>query len=577
MSGRTAAPGGWRRGPLVLALLLGCAVAGTARGAVTPVQVSADPFTNPTSQHATEVEPDDLAVGSTIVATFQVGRFVAGGASGIGWARSGDAGATWTHGVLPGLTAFAGGPADAASDPSVAYDARHGVWLITALPVGGPASVPGVSVSRSSDGGLTWGAPVGVVGHTDADKPWTACDDTLSSPYYGRCYTMWQAGNAGPFRISTSRDGGLTWSAPVGTAGGASGDATQPLVQPSGRVVVTADNPDKSAIVAFASDDGGASWSAPVTVAPVSVHREAGFRSFPEPSAAMAADGTIWAAWQDCRFRAGCAANDIVLASSADGLTWSPVTRVPIDPATSGVDHFIPGLGVDPATSGPTTRLALAYHATSASGCAPSCELGVGALTSGDAGATWSAPIALAGPMRSEWLADTSAGRMVGDYISTAFTADGVAHPIFAAAGPPRGATFDESMWSASVPVGVAASPPAPAPLAAPVPGPGPGPRTAPRRTVRRRLLVRAPRRVRAGRAFGVRVTLSAGLSPRGSLEIQRRARARFVGVLLHRGAARRVTLRLRLAPGRHVLRVTYRRGRTAVASRPFVVIVLRR
>src|SRR5690242_913759 len=104
MSGRTAASDRRQRGPLVLVPLLACAVVAPARSAVTPGQVSADPFTNPTSQHATEVEPDDLAVGSTIVATFQAGRFVAGGASGIGWARSGDGGATWAHGVLPGLT-----------------------------------------------------------------------------------------------------------------------------------------------------------------------------------------------------------------------------------------------------------------------------------------------------------------------------------------------------------------------------------------------------------------------------------------------------------------------------------------
>src|SRR5262249_41254380 len=157
--------------------------------------------------------------------------------------------------------------------------------------------------------------------------------------------------------------------------------------------------------------------------------------------------------------------NDIVLTSSADGVTWSPVTRVPIDPVTSGVDHFIPGLGVDhePGASGPATRLALAYHATSAGGCAPSCALTVDMVGSGDGGRPWPAPIPLAGPMRSEWLADTSAGRMVGDYISTAFTADGIAHPIFAAAQPPQGGRFDESMWSASVPLDAGVVPVTPA------------------------------------------------------------------------------------------------------------------
>ena len=46
-----------------------------------------------------------------------------------------------------------------------------------------------------------------------------------------------------------------------------------------------------------------------------------------------------------------CASNDIVFSTSTDGVTWTDPARVPIDPATSAVDHFIPGLAVDAATS----------------------------------------------------------------------------------------------------------------------------------------------------------------------------------------------------------------------------------
>jgi hypothetical protein len=42
-------------------------------------QVSSDPFTNTSSYHATEVEPDTYAVGSTIVGAFQAGRSPNGG------------------------------------------------------------------------------------------------------------------------------------------------------------------------------------------------------------------------------------------------------------------------------------------------------------------------------------------------------------------------------------------------------------------------------------------------------------------------------------------------------------------
>src|SRR5437763_15270554 len=67
-------------------------------------QISSDPFTAGPGQHATEVEPHMLANGSTLVAAFQTGRISPGGATGIGWATSTDAGKTWSHGFLPGLT-----------------------------------------------------------------------------------------------------------------------------------------------------------------------------------------------------------------------------------------------------------------------------------------------------------------------------------------------------------------------------------------------------------------------------------------------------------------------------------------
>lgn len=37
------------------------------------VRLSRDPYTNSSSQHQTEIEPDTYAFGSTVVSTFQVG------------------------------------------------------------------------------------------------------------------------------------------------------------------------------------------------------------------------------------------------------------------------------------------------------------------------------------------------------------------------------------------------------------------------------------------------------------------------------------------------------------------------
>src|SRR5262249_44113709 len=75
-----------------------------------PIHISTDPFTQATcaasntTNHHTEVEPDTFSNGSTIVATFQVGRIYDGGACAIGFATSTDNGSTWTSGLLPGIT-----------------------------------------------------------------------------------------------------------------------------------------------------------------------------------------------------------------------------------------------------------------------------------------------------------------------------------------------------------------------------------------------------------------------------------------------------------------------------------------
>src|SRR5437016_10351742 len=94
-----------RRTALAAAVAAFLVTAGVAGANVPLTMVSADPFTNPTSQHATEVEPDTFAAGGTVVATFQVGRFFSGGSTDIGFVRSGNGGKTWgSPGFLPALT-----------------------------------------------------------------------------------------------------------------------------------------------------------------------------------------------------------------------------------------------------------------------------------------------------------------------------------------------------------------------------------------------------------------------------------------------------------------------------------------
>lgn len=451
-------------GPALAALSL-LAAAAPAAAAVPLTRVSTDPFANPTSQHATEVEPDTFAANGTVVATFQVGRFFNGGATDIGFVRSGDGGATWgAPGFLADTTfsaGFATSEFERVSDASVAYDAAHGVWLISSIPLRPDTSVPTVFVNRSTDDGRTFGAPVRmpppVSNSVDLDKNWTVCDNSTASPFYGHCYTeLDNFGDGDVELMSTSTDGGLSWSVPIPTAGRDKGLGGQPLVQPNGTVIVPFEGLNGK-ISAFRSTDGGASWSRAVNVSAIRFHTaDGGLRTSPLPSAEIDGAGNVYVAWEDCRFRRRCASDDIVFSRSSDGVTWSDTARVPIDEVTSTVDHFIPGLAVDPATSGTGAHLALTYYSYPTAACGSTCRLEVGYVSSPDGGAHWSAPTELAGPMALSQIAATSQGPMVGDYISTSF-AGGRAATVFAVgATQPAATAFDEAMYAPSTPLSVA-------------------------------------------------------------------------------------------------------------------------
>jgi hypothetical protein len=113
------------------------------------------------------------------------------------------------------------------------------------------------------------------------------------------------------------------------------------------------------------------------------------------------------------------------------------------------VDHFIPGIGIDPATSGASAHVALHYYYYPQSNCTLStCQLLVGYISSANGGSTWNAPVALTGPMLLSWLPNSQNGLMVGDYIATVFT-NGVPHGVFAVASAISGTTFSEATYTA--------------------------------------------------------------------------------------------------------------------------------
>ena len=423
-----------------------------------PLQLSSDPYRNSNSQHETELEPASISFGYTIVTAFQAGRFIDAASSNIAWATSFDKGVTWKNGFLPGTTQFAGGPYTRVSDPSVAYDAAHKIWIISSIAALGNGSTlasPTIIVNLSTNGGLTWSKPLRVVngGSTYYDKDWIVCDNSLTSMFYGHCYIEWDDDDKGGLILmSTSSDGGFTWGVAQTTLDKAHGLGGQPLVQPNGTVIVPISGYATSRMLSFTSTNGGLSWNSTIEVTKIT--------GSVLPTAGIDAAGNVYLVWVDCQFEKDCSGkgggedsirnsssqseNDLVMSTSEDGIHWSPVQLIPIDSLSSGIDHIVPGLGVDKHTSGKTAHLALTYyyHATN---CDSNCQYFTGFISSTDAGTHWKQTIQLAGPMSLSWL---SQGRnKVGDYISTSFC-NGLAFPIFSIATAPDSGYLKEAIYT---------------------------------------------------------------------------------------------------------------------------------
>jgi hypothetical protein len=343
------------------------------------------------------------------------------------------------------------GPETSASDPSVAYDAVHAVWLVGTLTLEGNTNSH-VYVARSTDG-LHWQTPVDVAGGSLLDKDWIVCDNGPASPFRGRCYAEYTDDTLNETVSQFTTDGGLTWSPRVRSTTALVG--TQPVVRADGALVVVAGDYNGAAaltgsIVALRSTDGGATFTR-TTVSSLRAHDNDPMRAIALPSVDIDSAGTIYASWHDCRFRTGCTENDIVLSTSPDGgVTWTAPTRVPVAAASSAIDAFIPGLAADPAQPG---RLALVYAWYSTTACrAGACTLGIGFTTSSDGGATWSVPRRLdAQPFLTSWAPRAEGGRMVGDYFSTSYAADRVV-PVFALAAAPLHGRLREAIFAASLP-----------------------------------------------------------------------------------------------------------------------------
>jgi hypothetical protein len=337
-----------------------------------------DPTGEPVSTVQSEVS---IAVhGDTLVVGWNDGYGFLSSETLSGYGYSTDRGETWVDGgQVPN------GPSnDVFGDPCVVATA-DGLWLFFSIDLGSPN---GTSVHRShfQGGSLTWGTPLKYTDQNQfIDKEYAEYDEATDKIYL--TYTI------GSGRLSSSTDGGQTWSTPLTVASGSNPNGFYPAPGVNGEVYVSWMNPlggDNARLYVRYSSDGGQSWAGsavqvaqlgPSSGSPPQCFNRDFNVTFPSPAVDRsngAHRGRVYLTYCD----GGPGNFDVYLKYSDDkGQTWSPAAKLNDNDNTS--EQFWPQVHV-----GPYGRVTVCwYDRRNAQGGNSLCDFYV--TQSVDGGQTW--------------------------------------------------------------------------------------------------------------------------------------------------------------------------------------------
>ncbi len=338
------------------------------------------------------------------------------------------------------------------------------VFFSSGFPNGVAINGTEMAVARSSDGGRTWKSTFFALqpGETKFnDKPYIAVDDNPSSPHRDTVYVAWDRfdGSASSFNgvlVSHSTDGGMTFSAPVfasSTASGPKGDiGADPFVGPDGTLHVAWHDVQNNAIVEASSTDGGNSFGSTHTIAPtqlafdVAIPAMATRRALVYP--ACGADtstgpnrGTLYCSWMDETSSSG---TDVFVSRSTNsGATWSGPLRVNDDPAGVADDQFNQWLAVDPSDG----SVNLSWNDTRNDPAHLSTDIFYARST--DGGLSFAKNVQVTTAPTNETCCGADLGNQYGDYEGIA-AMDGSIHPVWTDRRAAV-ASLDEEVFTATI------------------------------------------------------------------------------------------------------------------------------